>query len=279
MAKTIIVIGDTFGEGWGKQNAMNTELYDATSANSLLTGEILTCPFETVPAGFLECDGSTINRTTYADLFTAIGDLYGIGDGSTTFEIPDYRGVFLRCWDHGAGIDVGADQDTTGDTHTNTTIDNIADTSGMEIGMTVTGSGIPASTTISSVDSGVAITISQAATSSIPNNALVITSRTDAGDGSTVGDSVGTVQTYGNSAHTHTGTTAADGAHNHQFYQNGGSAGGLTYPTTWANGQTPVLQNGVTTTSTTHTHTFTSNSTGGIESRPKNINVMYIIRY
>lgn len=41
------------------------------------------------PTGYLECDGSAVSRTTYADLFTAIGTTYGIGDGSTTFNLPD----------------------------------------------------------------------------------------------------------------------------------------------------------------------------------------------
>lgn len=43
------------------------------------------------PSGYLLCDGSAVNRTTYANLFTIIGTIYGIGDGSTTFNIPDLR--------------------------------------------------------------------------------------------------------------------------------------------------------------------------------------------
>lgn len=50
------------------------------------------------PPGWLECDGSTLNRTTYARLFAAIGVIYGAGNGSTTFAIPDLKteGRFLR---------------------------------------------------------------------------------------------------------------------------------------------------------------------------------------
>lgn len=47
------------------------------------------------PSGWLFCDGSLVSRTTYAALFTAIGTLYGAGDGSTTFGLPDYRGDVL----------------------------------------------------------------------------------------------------------------------------------------------------------------------------------------
>ena len=60
-----------------------------------------------VPAGYLECNGSEISRTTYSDLFTAIGTTYGAGDGTTTFNIIDLRGEFIRGWDNGRGIDVG----------------------------------------------------------------------------------------------------------------------------------------------------------------------------
>lgn len=42
------------------------------------------------------CNGQAISRTTYADLFAIIGTNFGVGDGSTTFNLPDYRGKFLR---------------------------------------------------------------------------------------------------------------------------------------------------------------------------------------
>ncbi len=45
----------------------------------------------TIPAGYLECDGSAVSRTMYPDLFSAIGTTYGAGDGSTTFNVPDYN--------------------------------------------------------------------------------------------------------------------------------------------------------------------------------------------
>jgi microcystin-dependent protein len=45
-----------------------------------------------VPAGYLLCDGGAVSRTTYPALFTAIGTVHGAGDGSTTFNVPDFRG-------------------------------------------------------------------------------------------------------------------------------------------------------------------------------------------
>lgn len=62
----------------------------------------------TAPAGWLMCDGSTVSRTTYASLYAVIGDKCGQGDGSTTFELPDLRGRFLRGWDNSAGNDPDA---------------------------------------------------------------------------------------------------------------------------------------------------------------------------
>jgi microcystin-dependent protein len=57
------------------------------------------------PTGWLICDGTAVSRTTYAALFTAIGTLYGVGDGSTTFNLPDARGAGVRVWDNGKGRD------------------------------------------------------------------------------------------------------------------------------------------------------------------------------
>ena len=53
------------------------------------TGSIIDFGGNTIPSGFLLCDGSAVSRTTYADLFTAIGVLWGSGDGSTTFNVPN----------------------------------------------------------------------------------------------------------------------------------------------------------------------------------------------
>lgn len=59
----------------------------------------------TAPAGWLKCNGAAVSRTDYADLFAAIGTAYGVGDGSTTFNLPEVRGEFIRCLDDGRGVD------------------------------------------------------------------------------------------------------------------------------------------------------------------------------
>ncbi len=46
----------------------------------------------TAPSGWLLCAGQAVSRATYANLFAVIGTTYGVGDGSTTFNIPDLRG-------------------------------------------------------------------------------------------------------------------------------------------------------------------------------------------
>lgn len=59
---------------------------------------------ETPPAGWLECDGSSLLRASYPTLFAAIGTAYGAADG-THFNLPDYRGMFARGWAHGSTND------------------------------------------------------------------------------------------------------------------------------------------------------------------------------
>ena len=89
--------------------ACSPGLRDAeTGAAGAPVGFVSASASETAPEGWLVCDGSAVSRTTYADLFAAIGEQHGNGDGTTTFNLPDYRGMFLRGWDNGAGIDIEA---------------------------------------------------------------------------------------------------------------------------------------------------------------------------
>jgi len=63
-----------------------------TITNTNPSGSIMMYGGSTAPSGYLLCDGSAVSRTTYADLFTAIGTTYGTGDGSTTFNVPNVKG-------------------------------------------------------------------------------------------------------------------------------------------------------------------------------------------
>lgn len=64
-------------------------------------------PATTPPNGWLERNGAAVSRTTYSTLFSVIGTLYGAGNGSTTFNLPDDRGIFCRAWDNSKGLDPG----------------------------------------------------------------------------------------------------------------------------------------------------------------------------
>jgi microcystin-dependent protein len=70
-----------------------------------MAGEIVHYAGASAPVGWLKCNGAAVSRSTYAALFAAIGTLYGAGDGTTTFNIPDCRGEFLRGLDDGRGVD------------------------------------------------------------------------------------------------------------------------------------------------------------------------------
>lgn len=59
------------------------------------------------PSGYLECNGAAISRTTYSALYAKISTIWGAGDGSTTFNLPDARGVSPRGFDNGRGLDPG----------------------------------------------------------------------------------------------------------------------------------------------------------------------------
>ena len=65
-------------------------------------GAIIMYGAASAPTGYLKCDGSNVSRSTYADLFTAIGTTYGIGDGSLTFGIPNLESRFPIGYDGGS---------------------------------------------------------------------------------------------------------------------------------------------------------------------------------
>jgi microcystin-dependent protein len=93
-----------------------------TTLSSGGTGMIAYFAANAIPSGWLKANGANVSRTTYATLFSAIGTLYGAGDGVTTFTLPDMRGQFPRGWDDGRGVDSGrAIGSTQGDAIVNIT--------------------------------------------------------------------------------------------------------------------------------------------------------------
>ncbi len=87
--------------------ALFEELQDNIEKYLCPPGSVMAFARQTAPDNWLACDGAAVSRETYADLFTAIGTEWGAGDGSTTFNVPDFRGYFLRGWAASGGVDSG----------------------------------------------------------------------------------------------------------------------------------------------------------------------------
>jgi hypothetical protein len=86
-----------------------TGLEWATGLGDTPVGTINWFAATTAPSGWLVADGRPVSRSTYSTLFSYIGTTYGTGDGSTTFNLPDLRGQFIRGWDSAGGNARGFD--------------------------------------------------------------------------------------------------------------------------------------------------------------------------
>jgi microcystin-dependent protein len=110
-------------------------------------GTILDYGGTTAPTNFVECDGAAVSRTvTYDQLFTAIGTTWGVGDGSTTFNLPDFRRrVTVGAGGSGTGTLGNSEGDTGGsETHTLTESEIPAHTHTIPTGTGGTGARFPA---------------------------------------------------------------------------------------------------------------------------------------
>jgi microcystin-dependent protein len=77
-------------------NVTLAKLVTAVQQALLPAGAVQAFAMNSAPAGWLAADGTAVSRSTYAALFAAISTTYGAGDGSTTFALPDLRGIFVR---------------------------------------------------------------------------------------------------------------------------------------------------------------------------------------
>lgn len=172
--------------------------------NRIKPGMTMMWPSATVPDGYLECAGQAVSRTTYSALYAVIGTMFGSGDGSTTFNVPNMCGEFVRGWDHGRGIDVGR--------------------------------------------------------------------------------ALGSWQDEAFKSHNHTGSMGSAGTHSHDT-KVGGDANNVRPDTptnaitmaensadSGATGSGQIVEAG------SHTHSVTINSSGGTETRPRNVALMFIIK-
>lgn len=99
---TSITAGYVKGNGTGALSSVTTiPATDITGlgAVSAPTGTVMAYAIAGAPAGWLVCDGSAVSRTTYSALYNVLHSLYGAGDGSTTFNLPDMRGRVLAGYD------------------------------------------------------------------------------------------------------------------------------------------------------------------------------------
>lgn len=78
---------------------------DPLPTAALPSGAVIYVAQVSAPSGFLKANGAAVSRTTYSALFAAIGTTFGVGDGATTFNLPDLRAEFIRGLDDGRGID------------------------------------------------------------------------------------------------------------------------------------------------------------------------------
>jgi microcystin-dependent protein len=72
------------------------EIDSFIAATVMPSGAIIDFAMNSAPSGYLVCNGSAVSRTAFAALFARIGTLYGTGDGSTTFNLPNFQGKFRR---------------------------------------------------------------------------------------------------------------------------------------------------------------------------------------
>jgi hypothetical protein len=91
-----IIYDSTAGAFKGNAGVPTSPSWVTLSTNPMPAGVVIMTAASSCPSGTLAADGSAISRTAYAGLFSAMGTTYGPGDGSTTFNLPNAQGVFVR---------------------------------------------------------------------------------------------------------------------------------------------------------------------------------------
>lgn len=106
----LIPTGGTTGQVLAKKSDADNDVEwvnqtggGSATGDTLPVGSIMPYPKATAPENWLACDGSAVSRTDYSELFSAIGTIFGAGDGSTTFNLPNFKGK----------VPVGLDADDT----------------------------------------------------------------------------------------------------------------------------------------------------------------------
>ena len=175
-------------------SSKNLRIHDGSNAGGyeiIPTGTIVAYGGATAPAGWLLCDATAVSRTTYARLFAVIGTAFGVGDGTTTFNVPDVRDRFP--------LGKGSNNATLGVTGTAAAASGVITSSNITgiltgASSTVAGSTVASSTVASNTGTGT----SGSTTQTITVGTLSVASSAKDSSLSTVVNSVNTA------AHTHT---------------------------------------------------------------------------
>lgn len=214
------------------------------SIGGIPAGAYLPFAGSTAPTGWLLCAGQAVSRTTYAALFAVVGTTYGIGDGSTTFNLPDLRGRVIAGKDDMNGTAANVLNVTLTGTRASTSsgvITGLSSTAGLSVGMAAFGAGIGTSAVIASIDSATQVTLSVNSTST-----ATASIRFGVVDGATLGAAGG--------SHVYTLTTPQMPSHSHTMASNSSR-------NTVAGGSDNVPITGAA-------NTYVSNTAGGGQAHP-----------
>lgn len=132
-----------------------------------LAGIVVPFAGASAPDGFLLCSGSAVSRSTYSRLFSVIGTTFGVGDGSTTFNLPDMRGRAAAGKDNMGGTSAGrltVQRTGTLASTSNGVITGLTGTSDLSMDMLVFGTGIAPGAAIQSIDSSSQVTLTTPST-------------------------------------------------------------------------------------------------------------------
>lgn len=154
-------------------------LHLITNTTTTPSGQVSGFAMNSCPGGWVEADGSAISRTTYANLYSNIGTTWGAGNGSTTFNLPDFRAQFLRGWDHGAGVDKTLMSGVL--TSGSSTVTGLSSTASFYVGMPISGTGIPSGATVGTIPSTTSITLADSSGNPINATASSIPTTTQTG--------------------------------------------------------------------------------------------------
>ena len=91
-----------------RKSYVDSAIAAAVAAASVVpVGALFAWSTATAPTGYLLCYGQAVSRSTYSGLFAVVSTLYGVGDGATTFNLPDLRGRVVAALDNMGGSDAG----------------------------------------------------------------------------------------------------------------------------------------------------------------------------